>query len=319
MRVRPAPRAAPLRGLDGRRLRRRAASSCARSRRRDALPDVIRLSDEAETRVSLGLAGDRGRQASAARRLPAAAAPPRRLPGDLRLGGRARVGRPPPRALGAGSCAPAAPCRSASAPGRAVGARPLRGPLPARRAARPRATWSRRSRPSHTWSRLDDLYEAVGAALDAARCEAQGTPGIVMCHLSHAYRDGASLYFTFIARGRRGAGDRAVARGRRRPPARRSSATGRHDHPPPRGRPRPRPLHAAPRSASWARGPAGAQGAPRPGRDHEPRQAAAGLAPPRRWSRASSLPPPPWLRRWPSGSPRAGRPRRACRPRAPCS
>ena len=30
---------------------------------------------------------------------------------------------------------------------------------------------------------------------------AQGTPGIVICHLSHAYRDGASLYFTFACRG----------------------------------------------------------------------------------------------------------------------
>jgi alkyldihydroxyacetonephosphate synthase len=33
---------------------------------------------------------------------------------------------------------------------------------------------------------------------------AQGTPGLVFCHLSHAYPDGASLYFTFIARARAG-------------------------------------------------------------------------------------------------------------------
>ena len=57
---------------------------------------------------------------------------------------------------------------------------------------------------SHTWSRLDELYRAVGGALDGALRD-QGTPGIVMCHLSHAYRDGASLYFTFAARARRGA------------------------------------------------------------------------------------------------------------------
>ncbi len=56
---------------------------------------------------------------------------------------------------------------------------------------------------SHTWSHLDDLYRAVGAALDGA-LRAQGTPPIVMCHLSHAYRDGASLYFTFAARARAG-------------------------------------------------------------------------------------------------------------------
>ena len=34
---------------------------------------------------------------------------------------------------------------------------------------------------------------------------AQGTPGLVWCHLSHAYADGASLYFTFISRRRGGA------------------------------------------------------------------------------------------------------------------
>jgi alkyldihydroxyacetonephosphate synthase len=31
-----------------------------------------------------------------------------------------------------------------------------------------------------------------------------GPKAIVMCHVSHAYADGASLYFTFIARARRG-------------------------------------------------------------------------------------------------------------------
>jgi alkyldihydroxyacetonephosphate synthase len=56
---------------------------------------------------------------------------------------------------------------------------------------------------AHTWSRLGELYRAVGSAI-AGALERQGTPGIVMCHLSHAYRDGASLYFTFIARRRPG-------------------------------------------------------------------------------------------------------------------
>jgi alkyldihydroxyacetonephosphate synthase len=51
---------------------------------------------------------------------------------------------------------------------------------------------------SHVWSRLASLYRAVGGAISGA-LEAQGTPGVVMCHISHAYRDGASLYFTFIA------------------------------------------------------------------------------------------------------------------------
>ncbi|MGN6255810.1 MAG: FAD-binding oxidoreductase [Solirubrobacterales bacterium] len=57
---------------------------------------------------------------------------------------------------------------------------------------------------SHTWSRLGELHEAVGGAIRAA-LDGQGTPGLVFCHLSHAYADGASLYFTFISRARRGA------------------------------------------------------------------------------------------------------------------
>jgi alkyldihydroxyacetonephosphate synthase len=57
---------------------------------------------------------------------------------------------------------------------------------------------------SHTWSRLEELHTAVAGAIRGALAE-QGTPGLVFCHLSHAYADGASLYFTFIARARRGA------------------------------------------------------------------------------------------------------------------
>jgi alkyldihydroxyacetonephosphate synthase len=53
---------------------------------------------------------------------------------------------------------------------------------------------------SQTWSRLDELYQAVGGALK----DALGQSSIVMCHLSHAYPDGASLYFTFLARARAG-------------------------------------------------------------------------------------------------------------------
>lgn len=57
---------------------------------------------------------------------------------------------------------------------------------------------------SHTWSRLRELHAAVGGAIRGSLA-GQGTPGLVFCHLSHAYADGASLYFTFISRARRGA------------------------------------------------------------------------------------------------------------------
>jgi alkyldihydroxyacetonephosphate synthase len=57
---------------------------------------------------------------------------------------------------------------------------------------------------SHTWTRLGELHRAVATAISGA-LDGQGTPGLVFCHLSHAYADGASLYFTFISRSRRGA------------------------------------------------------------------------------------------------------------------
>ncbi|MDP9642390.1 alkyldihydroxyacetonephosphate synthase [Actinopolyspora lacussalsi] len=46
-----------------------------------------------------------------------------------------------------------------------------------------------------TWSNLDRTYRAVHGALTEALGE-QGTPPLVMCHVSHIYPTGASLYFT---------------------------------------------------------------------------------------------------------------------------
>ncbi|MGB8365599.1 MAG: FAD-binding oxidoreductase [Rhizomicrobium sp.] len=54
---------------------------------------------------------------------------------------------------------------------------------------------------SASWSKIDALRNAVRTALETAIRETAPTPGargIVMCHISHAYRDGASLYFTYI-------------------------------------------------------------------------------------------------------------------------
>ena len=53
------------------------------------------------------------------------------------------------------------------------------------------------------WARLGELWAAVPAAIaDAAA--ALGMKAATLCHLSHAYRDGASLYFTFFWPLRRG-------------------------------------------------------------------------------------------------------------------
>ncbi|WP_156664850.1 FAD-binding oxidoreductase [Mycobacterium sp. 852002-51057_SCH5723018] len=53
-----------------------------------------------------------------------------------------------------------------------------------------------------TWSRVPALKAAVTQALTNALAET-GTPALVMCHISHVYPTGASLYFTVVA-GQRG-------------------------------------------------------------------------------------------------------------------
>jgi alkyldihydroxyacetonephosphate synthase len=50
-----------------------------------------------------------------------------------------------------------------------------------------------------SWSDLGKLHDAVREALRAA-LEGRGMPPLVMCHVSHLYPSGASLYFTFLAR-----------------------------------------------------------------------------------------------------------------------
>jgi alkyldihydroxyacetonephosphate synthase len=49
-----------------------------------------------------------------------------------------------------------------------------------------------------TWDRLSTLKDAVTRALTAT-LTAAGTAPVVMCHISHVYPSGASLYFTVVA------------------------------------------------------------------------------------------------------------------------
>ncbi|MEU3548119.1 FAD-binding oxidoreductase [Streptomyces longwoodensis] len=48
------------------------------------------------------------------------------------------------------------------------------------------------------WSRIPELYSAVRTALTDTLTRA-GTPPLVMCHISHVYENGASLYFTVVS------------------------------------------------------------------------------------------------------------------------
>jgi alkyldihydroxyacetonephosphate synthase len=55
-----------------------------------------------------------------------------------------------------------------------------------------------------SWRKLGGLYLAVRRALTET-LEQRGTPPMVLCHISHLYPTGASLYFTWIARQQPGA------------------------------------------------------------------------------------------------------------------
>jgi alkyldihydroxyacetonephosphate synthase len=167
-----------------------------------ACPDVARLSDEAETRMSLALAGVGG------------------VKGRL---GRAYIGL---RGYGEGCLAilgfegepeevAARRKRALELVRRGGGLAVGRSPGEAWRKGRFSAPYLRDElltqgvmvetlETATSWSNLRALHRAVAVAINDA-LSAEGTPGLVMCHVSHLYETGASLYFTFIARQRDGA------------------------------------------------------------------------------------------------------------------
>jgi alkyldihydroxyacetonephosphate synthase len=164
-----------------------------------AMPDVARLSDEAETRMSLALAGTGGVKGAL---------------GRLYLGARgyrdgcvAIVGfEGDEHAVRARRRRTLALIRKRG--GLGVG----RSPGEAWRHGRFAAPYLRDELLTHgvmvetletatQWSNLRRLHRAVGEAIERALA-AGGTPGLVMCHVSHLYETGASLYFTFVARQR---------------------------------------------------------------------------------------------------------------------
>jgi alkyldihydroxyacetonephosphate synthase len=168
----------------------------------DGSPDVMRLSDEEETRLSLALASTgstteragraylrmRGHEGGCLaiagfegdedeverRRLQSGAL--------LRAGGGLRLGRRPGEAW----------LRSRYA-----------GPY-LRDALMDRGGFVETLETATSWANLPVLYAAVQDALRST-LSGRGTPPLVMCHVSHLYRSGASLYFTFLARQEPGA------------------------------------------------------------------------------------------------------------------
>jgi alkyldihydroxyacetonephosphate synthase len=167
--------------------------------RERALPDVARLSDEPETRMSLALAGSGGLKGRlgraylglrgyregclailgfegeedevAYRRWRALALV--RAQGGLAVGG---------------------------SPGRAWRASRFAGPY-LRDDLLTLGVMVETLETATTWSNLRALHRQVERAIGECLA-AGGTPGLVMCHVSHVYETGASLYFTFLARQR---------------------------------------------------------------------------------------------------------------------
>jgi alkyldihydroxyacetonephosphate synthase len=165
------------------------------------LPDVIRLSDEEETEVSLALSGPRGLAGTlfggylGLRKRQGGCLVVIGLDGDAESVARRRALTV--RALRGGGAA-----YLGQGAGRSWEHGRYQGPY-LRDTLMGMGTMVETLETSHTWSRLAELYAAVGGAIRSV-LGAQGTPGVVFCHLSHAYADGASLYFTFISRARRG-------------------------------------------------------------------------------------------------------------------
>jgi len=196
LRVRPAPAVRRYEGWSFRSF----AEGCDALRvmeQADASPDIVRLSDEEETRLSLALASTgsateragraylrlRGHEGGCLaivgyegddedverRRLHSSA--------FLRAGGGLALGR---------------------RPGQSWVRNRYAGPY-LRDTLMDRGGFVETLETAASWSDLPTLYAAVGGALRGALTE-RGTPPLVMCHVSHLYRSGASLYFTFLAR-----------------------------------------------------------------------------------------------------------------------
>jgi alkyldihydroxyacetonephosphate synthase len=166
------------------------------------LPDVMRVSDEEETWVSLIVQGPRGLAGALLDRYLRLR---RRAGGCLMIVGHEgdRESVPRRRELAVRELRGGGAVYLGTAAGRAWEHGRFHGPY-LRDTLIEKGAMVEALETSHTWSGLLNLHRSVGAAIRDALA-AQGTPGLVFCHLSHAYADGASLYFTFISRAREGA------------------------------------------------------------------------------------------------------------------
>jgi alkyldihydroxyacetonephosphate synthase len=197
--VRPAPRVRRYEGLAFSSFAE-GAEALRRLAQEGAAPDVARLSDEEETRLNLALAGDSAKTRALRAYLRARGV----RGGCLAImgweGDAAGVRRRRLRSLRV--------LRSAGGiwlgppPGRAWARARYEGPY-LRDDLLDRGVLVETLETAHRWSALMDVYRAVGGALRSA-LRARATPPLVLCHISHLYESGGSLYFTFLARAEQG-------------------------------------------------------------------------------------------------------------------
>ena len=173
------------------------AEALRRLAQEHALPDVTRLSDEAETGMSLALAGSGGVKARVGRAYLGARG---YAAGCVAIfgfeGPEQEVTDRRERALAVARECDAV--RVGRSPGRAW----LRGRFAApylRDELLTHGVMVETLETATQWSNLATLHTSVAEAISNALA-AFGTQPLVMCHISHIYETGASLYFTFIAR-----------------------------------------------------------------------------------------------------------------------
>ncbi len=200
LRVREAPRESSYEGVffESFRAGMQALRTLAQEH---ALPDVARLSDEHETAISMALAGGGAKAllGSAYLRLRGYRGGCLAIVGFEDTAERLAARRQ--RALSLMKRAGALPV--GDSPGRAWLRSRFEGPY-LRDELLDHGVMVETLETAAQWSRLPALHAAVASAIGGALA-ARGTPGIVMCHVSHVYETGASLYFTLIAQQQAGA------------------------------------------------------------------------------------------------------------------
>jgi alkyldihydroxyacetonephosphate synthase len=162
------------------------------------VPTVLRLSDEAETALGLARPGEIGppAQGPPAQGPPAQGPPAQSTPsGCLAIVGyEGEAADVEARRAAAGQVLTDAGASLVPGAGEGWARERYRGPY-LRDALLDAGALVETLETATFWSSLGSLYEAVSAALRESLTD-QGTPPVILCHVSHVYPSGASLYFT---------------------------------------------------------------------------------------------------------------------------